>query len=150
MKSLMISLFFALFAAAALPFGQNDVPFQVVARGQNGGELQGGLKVFRTARAFEEFAKEVGQDIPKRLVKEVDWDKDQIVVVSAGQQPSGGYSVDVKRIQTIDIQRLVLEAVVNKPAPGSINTQALTTPFIVLRMPRQVCTIKIKFVDSGS
>ena len=145
MKSLFVSFLVFALALPLMAKGVGDVPFQVVARGQYGGESDQGIRVFRTERALEEFSKDRSQDIPKRLLKEVDWDREQIVVVFGGQQPTGGFSIEVKRIQSTDIQRLTLEAVINKPTGPA--TQAIATPYVVLKMARQVAAIKVKFLD---
>ena len=126
--------------------GRPDVGFQVVERGVHSGENEAGLRVYRTERAFEEFAKEHGDDRVKRLVKNTDWNTDQLIVVFAGRQPSGGYSIDVKRIANIDVQRLQVEAKINKPRSDEMVTQALTTPYVIIRMQRQVAAIKVKFL----
>jgi hypothetical protein len=146
MKSLLVSFLVFALALPLMAKAIGDVPFQVVARGQYGGESDQGIRVFRTERAFEEFSKDKSQEIPKRLLKDIDWDREQIVVVFGGQQPTGGFSIDVKRIQSADIQRLTLEAVINKPS--GLATQAIATPYLVLRMARQVASIKVKFLDN--
>jgi len=126
--------------------GRPDVPFQVLERGQNSGEKGQSLKVIRTQKAFEEYLKDRGEaSIPKGL-KDVDWTKEQVVVVYGGEQPTGGFGVEVKRIVNLDVQRLVLEAILIRPRPNTIVTQALTTPYIMVKMARQVAVIRLKFV----
>ena len=147
MKTLLFASFLLALFAGCLAQNRSDVPFQVIAKGQYSGENDQGLKVFRTERAMEEFSKDRAQDLPKRLIKDVDWEKEQVLVIFGGQQSSGGYSVTVKRIASVDIQRLQVEAILHRPSPDSINTQALTTPYIVIKMARQVAVVKVKFVS---
>ena len=147
MKSLFVFAIFGLIVSC-MAQSSRDVPYQIIARGQYSGEADQGVKVFRTERALEEFSKEKAQDLPKKFFKDVDWDKEQILVVFAGQQNSGGYGIDIKRIGGIDVQRLVIEAVLTKPSAGQIVTQALTTPYVVIKMARQVAAVKVKFAEN--
>lgn len=146
MKILFTILGLALLGSMAITAGQSDLPFQTLEKGINSGETQEGVKVVRTERAFEEFLKERRDDRSMRLLKQVDWDSEQVVIVFGGQQVSGGFSVDVKRISQLDVQRLILEARIVKPAPGQIVTMALTTPYTIVKMSRQVAPVKLKLV----
>lgn len=130
----------------ALAQGRSDVPFQVIDRGAQSGEAEQGVKVLRTERAFEEFMKGRADDKISKLTKQVDWNTEQVLVVFGGQQPTGGFGIEVRRIASIDIQRLVIEAKLIKPSAGQIVTQALTTPYVMLKTQRQVAAIKVKFL----
>jgi hypothetical protein len=144
----LISIFVSVLVVAAVTAqGRTDVPFQVIDRGTNSGEKESGLKIFRTERAFEEYLKDRGEEKAQRLTKQIDWQTEQVIVVFGGQQSSGGFSVDVKRIASIDIQRLVVEAKLNRPGPKQPVTMALTTPYVMIRTQRQVAAIKVKFLS---
>ncbi len=125
---------------------QPEVPFQVLERGQNAGEKEQGLKVFRTQKAYDEYLKEHGQSPASRALKDVDWSKEQVVMVFGGEQPTGGYGVEVKRVVSTDVQRLSVEALLIRPRANTPTTQALTTPYITFKMARQVAVIRVKFV----
>jgi len=132
--------------AAVVAQGKSDVPFQVMERGVNSGEREQGLKVIRTEKAFKEYLKDRGEDTLPKAFKDIDWSKDQIVVVFGGEQPSGGYGVEVKKINKLDVQRLEIEAQLIRPRPNTIVTQALTTPYIMIKMARQVAVIRVRFI----
>ncbi len=149
MRILFIALLGVLMAASGFGQAQGDIPFKVIERGANIGEKEQGLKVLRTDRAFEEFLKDKGEEHVKKLAKQVDWQTEQVVVIFGGQHPTGGFSVDVKRIAKVDVQRLIVEAILNKPKPGQGVTMAFTTPYIIIKMPREVAAIKVKFLDSS-
>lgn len=130
----------------AMANGQGrEVPFQIVDRGVNSGSSEEGVKVLRTSRAFEESMESIlGSEKTQRLLKQVDWDTEQIVLIFAGEKPTGGFSVDVRRIVAVDRQRLEIEAKLKKPAPGQMVTMALTTPYTMLKMRKEVASIKVK------
>jgi hypothetical protein len=144
--------FISILALLSMTFGVMasqgaDVSFQVLDRGSNSGEKEQGIKVLRTERAFEEFLKEHSPNKADQLPKQVDWKTEQVVLVFGGEFNTGGYGVNVKRILSTDVQRLTVEAVITKPSPGQGVTLALTTPYTIIKMPRQVAAIKIKFLQ---
>lgn len=145
MKPLVLVLLGVSLVVAAFAQGRTDIPFQVIERGTNSGEKEQGVKVLRTERAFEEFLKDRGEEQAKKLSKQVDWQTEQIVVVFGGQQNSGGFSVDVKKVVGVDIQRYVVEAVLNKPNRERGVTMALTTPYVIIKTQRQIGAVKVKF-----
>lgn len=53
------------------------------------------------------------------------------VAAFQGQQMSGGYSIHIERIERLGDQ-LVVHAKFSEPAPGSMNTMALTSPVHVV------------------
>ncbi|MBC8063959.1 MAG: protease complex subunit PrcB family protein [Chlorobia bacterium] len=147
MKALIFVFSSVALLGLALAQGRADVPFQVIDRGTQSGEAEQGVKVLRTERAFEEFMKgNRAEDKISKLTKQVDWNTEQVLVVFGGQQPTGGFGIDVKRISSVDIQRLVVEARLIKPGPNQLVTQALTTPYVMIKTQRQVAAIKVKFL----
>lgn len=145
MKPLVLVLLGVSLVVAAFAQSRAEIPFQVIERGANSGEKEQGVKVIRTERALEEFLKDKGEEHTKKLSKQVDWQTEQIIVVFGGQQNSGGFSVDVKRVVGVDIQRYIVEAVLNKPNRDRGVTLALTTPYIIIKTQRQVGAVKVKF-----
>lgn len=132
--------------ALALAQEKSDVSFQVIERGQNAGEKSQGLKVLRTERAFQEYLKGRGEETFPKAFKEIDWAKEQVVVIYGGEQPTAGYGVEIKRINRTDIQRLNVEAILIRPRPNTIVAQMLTTPYVMFKMPREVAVMRVKFV----
>ena len=60
-------------------------------------------------------------------VKDIDWEKQMVIVVTAGAKPTGGYSVEVLGVEAKD-RTITVRWKLNSPGPGSIVTQALTHP----------------------
>lgn len=67
----------------------------------------------------------------------VDFDESlhQAVYIELGVRPTGGYRVEVVRVCEDD-KNLVLEYSEREPAPGQYVTQALTTPWVMVLLPR--------------
>ncbi len=146
MKILLILGICAIALTTVFAQGKADIPFQIVERGTNSGEKQQGLKVLRTERAFEELLKDKSEDHVKKLSKQVDWQTEQVVVVFGGEFNTGGYGVDIKRVTNVDVQRLLIEATISKPRHGQGVTMAFTTPYVIIKMPRQVASVRVKFL----
>jgi len=131
----------------AMASGQGrEIPFQILDRGTNSGVQEEGVKVLRTSRGFEEAMESIlGAEKVQKLIKAVDWDSEQVLLVFGGSHPTGGYSVDVRRIVVVDRQRLEIEAKLKKPAPGQMVTQAFTTPYTMVKMRKEIAAVKVKF-----
>ena len=71
----------------------------------------------------------------------VDFASEIVVAVSAGQMPSGGFSI---RVKSVTERSGDLEAVVVETAPGAacLVTGALTHRFDVIRVPRANRTVR--------
>src|SRR3954447_20602851 len=60
-------------------------------------------------------------------VPTIDWEKQMVIVVTAGAKPTGGYSVEVLGVEAKD-KTLTVRWKLNAPGPDSIVTQAFTHP----------------------
>ncbi len=62
------------------------------------------------------------------------YDDTSYVLASAGQQPTGGYSVEITQINRISDNQAFVKAVLTTPGPEEIVTMALTYPYDVVRL----------------
>jgi hypothetical protein len=65
----------------------------------------------------------------------VDFAKEMVAAVFLGTRPTGGYAVEIRSTRR-DGKTLVIEYVEERPGPDAIVTQALTSPFQIVRIPR--------------
>ena len=78
-------------------------------------------------------ARKATETLAKSLkVKAIDWDKQMLVVVTAGTKPTGGYKVEVKDVKTKDGTMTVTYKVT---PPDGFATQAFTHPGTVVLVP---------------
>jgi hypothetical protein len=65
----------------------------------------------------------------------IDFARHMLVAVAAGTRPTGGFSIEVRRVATRadTLEVTVLETC---PAPGAVVTQGLSQPVEVVRVPR--------------
>lgn len=67
--------------------------------------------------------------------KDIDWSKRMLIAVSLGSRPSGGYGVEIDRVESQG-SHWVVHARETRPAPGSMQPAMLTTPFDCVSTPR--------------
>ena len=68
-------------------------------------------------------------------VNAIDWKTQMVIAISGGSQPTGGYSVSVTSLQVKD-GKLTVNWKLNRPAPGTIVTQAFTMPSLTILVDR--------------
>ena len=56
-------------------------------------------------------------------------------IVESGLRPTGGYGVSVAQSAELHGERLILQATFTSPAPGSLQTQALSSPCVLVQLP---------------
>lgn len=64
---------------------------------------------------------------------EVDFGSSSVAAVFLGTRSTGGYSVEVQNVALQDGE-LYLDVATSEPAPGSVTTQALTNPWVMVRI----------------
>lgn len=64
-----------------------------------------------------------------------DFQRETLVAIFMGQQPTGGYGVEVVRVSE-EGGDLYLDTRFTQPAAGAITTQALTSPWVIVRVLR--------------
>ena len=72
-----------------------------------------------------------GRNLSLETLKTVQFEREHIVLAAIGQKPTGGYSVTLDSSE-IRSGTLKLTVRVSEPAPGTMVTQALTTPCAVI------------------
>jgi hypothetical protein len=65
----------------------------------------------------------------------VDFEREAVLFIAAGERPTGGYAVAVKSIRR-EGNAIVVDAPISEPPADAMVTQALTSPFVVVVVPR--------------
>jgi hypothetical protein len=86
--------------------------------------------VIRDANGWALFWSELG--VGNRPV--VDFNRDVVIAVAAGQRPTGGYEIVIDRVTQTDGQ-LTVEVVERTPGPNCMTTASLTQPVDVVVVP---------------
>lgn len=69
-----------------------------------------------------------------------------LIAAYMGQRSTGGYSINVKNV-SVDNGVLTLTVDLEEPKPGDMTTQALTSPYVLVRVEGQYSDVKV--VDSN-
>jgi len=86
--------------------------------------------VIRDANGWAQFWSELG--VGER--PSVDFNRDVVVAVAAGQRPSGGYEITIDRVTQTDGQ-LTVEVVERTPGPNCMTSASVTQPVDVVVVP---------------
>jgi hypothetical protein len=83
-------------------------------------------------QSFEKLWRRVGgnSDWPP-----IDFKKEAAIVITAGVKPTSGYSIKVNRVAKKD-GALVVDAQVVGPPAGSVNAAVITSPYLVIAVPK--------------
>ncbi|MBW7470612.1 protease complex subunit PrcB family protein [Marinobacter sp. F4218] len=68
-----------------------------------------------------------GRSLPLAPLREIRFDNEHVILAALGQKPTGGYSVTLAG-SVIEDDVLELQLRIQEPEPGTMVTQALTTP----------------------
>ena len=112
------------------------VRFSTVAMGDQAGVDRPGLYRFYDEATFRNHWNRnhlVGQYPPK-----IDWTADQVIVLHLGRRNTGGYGINIGAMDKLANGGVRITAVETTPPAGSVTTQALTSPFLVLAVDRMV------------
>ena len=78
---------------------------------------------------------------PPLPIPQVDFSRYSVVAVFAGEKPTGGYSVEIIKVETNGSQTKEPEAIAisvryRQPKAGEFVTEALTYPYHMIRIPK--------------
>jgi len=114
-----------------------EVPFEVVARGQQAVGVT--APSFRLLRTADELASAWGVAYASSLqpppVPGADLERETLVAIFLGQKPTGGFGIEVRDV-TLEGGDLFVDLLLTTPGEGAMVTQALTSPWLLLRVPR--------------
>ncbi len=114
-----------------------DLVWEVLARGNQavGGDTPTFQLLGSEAELVSAWNRAYGSQLSAPPVPEVNFERETVAAVFLDTKPSGGYGLEVEEVALegedlyIDLRRL-------EPAPGAITTQALTTPWLMVRVLR--------------
>jgi hypothetical protein len=73
--------------------------------------------------------------VPEPELPAVDFEKEMVIAVFAGEFPSGGYEVKIDRLDEYD-DVIIITFVITSPGAACGNTEALTQPFHIAKIKK--------------
>ena len=120
-----------------MPSSSDPISFETVLESQYSGIRTPRRAVIRDAEQWRAFVREATNvdGANPAAPAEVDFTREMAIVAAMGLRRSGGYSIAIENIFSAEGK---LRVVVREVAPktGSMTTQALTAPLVVVRLAR--------------
>ncbi len=108
-----------------------SVEFETLSIGYNSNIVDPSHYVVKGQDRLEE----VLDKINGNKVMEINFDKNMVVAVFQGQQPTGGFEIKIREIiETDDNLNVYIEE--SKPGPSDIVTQALSSPYHIVKLEK--------------
>jgi hypothetical protein len=121
---------------------KTDVKFETVVKGTNSGIRRAETKVVTSDKEWEQFWKQHSSiTSPSPAAPKVDFAKQVVVVVMTGEKMTGGYTVEVTRIE-LKKETATVHYKETKPKETNFTIQVLTQPFHFVRMDRPKGQVK--------
>jgi uncharacterized protein (DUF885 family) len=122
----------------------NVVEFSVLATGAMSGHEGGRMaELITNASDWQRAWAKVGGGRP---LPDVNFSSRACIVVYQGQKPTGGYSVELAEIRR-DGTVLAIKVRERRPAFGDVTTQVITSPFVVVSIPRPTQGASVRLSD---
>jgi hypothetical protein len=116
------------------PMGEIDLS------GASSGQDQPLEVIIRTDSAWKElWAKHTKNITPPPAIPAIDFNKNDVIAVFAGNQSNGGYSIRIVSVEETTWEGLparIAHLKTSEPTPGSINTMAITQPYHIKTTPK--------------
>ena len=123
------------------------VPFATLAKGLASGVGQPTQIVVRGQNDWAAlWSRHIRTQIAPPPPPPVDFSRDMVVGLFMGERPTGGYAIEVTRIEGT-AQGLSVHYRTSRPDPSAMQTQALTQPFHLVTVPR--VDDPVTFVDES-
>ena len=116
--------------------GEDSKAVRTIAKGAFSGIQEPRQEVITDKKSWEQFwSKHSRLTKPVAPLPEVDFTKEMVVAVTMGTKRTGGYSVEITSVATVD-GKLRITIKQGSPPPGAITIQSLTAPFHFVAAPK--------------
>src|SRR5262244_523922 len=131
-----VASFLLLLASCTACAAAAAVPFSTLAKGLASGVGQPTQIVVRSQNDWAElWSRHMRAQSAPPPLPSVDFSRDMVVALFMGERPTGGYAIEVTRIERT-AQGLSVHYRTSRPAPSATQMQALTQPFHLVTVPR--------------
>jgi hypothetical protein len=138
--NLLQPVFFSVAALLLLAFvnpgSAESLPIRTLAKGAFSAIQEPGQEVIKDKDTWERvWSRHAAGGKPAAPLPKVDFSKEIVVVVTMGRKNTGGYSVQVTRVEPV-ANKLRISVQKASPPPGGMAIQALTSPFHMIAVPK--------------
>ncbi|MBI2369409.1 MAG: protease complex subunit PrcB family protein [Deltaproteobacteria bacterium] len=130
----------------ALGWREGSVPFATIAQGTSSGITTATRAVIRDQGAWARlWSEHTARLMPVPPVPPVDFSREMVVGVFAGEQRTGGFEIEIIRIEQ-GSEGIAVQYRERAPSPGDLVPQALTQPYHLVRLRRLEGTVAFQAV----
>ena len=95
-----------------------------------------GLAYVQTPERLQELLELPAQNMAIQQLRQVDLAKEHLLFVTLGEKTTGGYSVSLASVDAARSDNILrLSMAVRAPAPGTMASQVITSPCVVIAVP---------------
>ena len=107
-----------------------DTKVTEIAQGQNGGFENQKFTVIHSKEEFEKYwAIAYKNYLEKPELPNIDFEKENVILIAAGTQNSGGYNIYLLPEPNLTGQNFLFTVILEKPGNNCVVTEALTSPY---------------------
>ena len=122
---------------------------KTIDKGEYSGIITREQFVIESQDEWEEFWSRHGSaEFPTPMLPQVDFSEERVVVVFSGEKPTGGYSIEITKVE-LDKDEVTIFFEEVSPEPGQPVTEALTQPFHIVKINR-IDDLLVKFMSEYS
>lgn len=115
--------------------GEESVPSKKEWRGMNAAQEKAERVVVEEPKGWEDvWSRVAGNVVPKPATPDIDFTRNRVAAVFMGRKRTGGFSVQLTARE--EGGKVIVKVNETHPRPGAIVTQALTSPYHVLVVPK--------------
>ncbi len=124
------------------PDRTSAVDFSILATGTVSG-YEGGrsIELILDQEALQRAWASIGAGRP---LPEVNFDTEAVILAYQGRQMTGGYSINIEGVRR-EATSITVRTIEQRPKPGGLQTQVLTSPFVAVIIPRPPPGSTVKF-----
>ena len=144
--SLVVCLLFGCLMGCVSIHGAQPLPIRSLAKGAFSGIRDARREVIKDAAHWEKLWKQHSTSAGSaEKIPTVDFSKEMVIVATMGTQRTGGYSIEMVRVEPSG-KTLSISVKQTSPPPGALTIQALTAPFHFVVVPMN--DLKPEFVEA--
>jgi len=121
---------FLLISCGAKKTSDSKALYEILAQQSDGG---GNIKFFEILTEPNEIMMLQNDPLLKDKMKQDDISNSNYVILNMGQKNTGGYSIDVEKVEETDTN-IIITVKENNPSPDAMLMQVITYPYTVVKV----------------
>ncbi len=134
--SVVLACLLPVLAVAQMAPGLPAVKWSTFHAGTNSRQKTFSTRVLSTEGTWQKYWSELTGNSAASAPRGLEWAREELWVIALGERRTGGVCVTVRSVSFVDARNIEVQYVETAPPPGSITSQAITSPYVVIRVER--------------